>query len=381
METYKTNPSQAQISFSYLFLFLALVLSLLTGCERDEEIIPQPTETASITSDLVRSFEDVTIYRMELRLVTADVEDAGTDDGVFVQLNGRDRHFFLNKGSDDFRRGRTDTYDVLSPVVKKVRDIRFLKIGLRGDDGVALKQVEMFLNGNRYPVYVKTFAGQGKWLDNNQSYTISSTDLRAHAGWRFSLQHNNLDKPPARLSQKMITSLIENSLGDQMNHMDGLAWGDKTWGLPNTLFGPAVEVSYVNSTTLHVDLDLKRKVGYAPDPEIDVDFDLEFSCNNGIINTQMKNFKFQTNWVGHAYDIIREKIPVLVTYAVGSYAGGPLVGGAAGALVAKVLQFEFKPDLQSPNIPSSCQQIGVNPNGDVVLRNTSSAGGMFVQVK
>ncbi len=41
---------------------------------------------------------------------------------------------------------------------------------------------------------------------------------------------------------------------------------------------------------MRFDLDLSNKVT-GPNPEINVDFDLVFSCNNGVIQTQVKNVK------------------------------------------------------------------------------------------
>jgi hypothetical protein len=370
MRTEKLNPANFEGKLRYVFLLLAFLLSvnLLTGCEPEEEIEPRPTESASISNDLVRNFENLTVYRMELRITTANVEDADTDDGVYVQVNGRDRNFYLSKAIDDFERNRTYTYDILSGEVKTVRDITQLKLGLRGDDAISFKRLELFLNGNKYPVFVKEFAGSGRWLDNSQSFTIPGYELRRHAGWRFTPQHNNMDKPPVRLSQQMIVSLVESSIGDQMNHMSGLGWGDKTWGLPNSLFGPPVEITYVDSKTLHFDLDLKINKRYLPDPALDVDFDLIFTCNNGIINTRMENLKFETNWVGDLYLWLKGNVVTLAGTAIGSYVGSPAAGTAAGALMARFLSFDFKLTLQDPNISSSCQKIQVTPGGDIVLR-------------
>lgn len=49
-----------------------------------------------------------TITRMELRIRTADVMDAGTDGDVFLGLGGRE--FFVDSGADDFGRGSDRAY-------------------------------------------------------------------------------------------------------------------------------------------------------------------------------------------------------------------------------------------------------------------------------
>jgi hypothetical protein len=365
METKKSTP--VKFKFMLPVLGMALGMSLLAGCRPDEEADPMPASATDVSNAVTRSFEDMTIYRMEMRIHTTNVEDAGTDNGVYVQLHDRDKRFYLNKSTDDFVRGHVDYYDVMSESVKKVRDIGFLKFGLRGDDGVSLKKIEIYLNGNRYPVYVKEYGSQGRWLDNSQSFTIPGYELRAFSGWRFTPQHSQMDNPPTAISRQMMLSLVENAIGNQLNYMDGFDWGSKVWGLPNTLFGPAVEMTYVDNQTLHFDLDLQRKLG-GPNPEIDVDFDLTFKCENGIIHTELKNLKVETNWVGEVQKWIRQKGSELIGLAIGSYVGQPVPGTVAGGLLAKYLSFDIKIDLQNPNVSSSCKTIDVSSNGDIGLR-------------
>src|SRR5688572_2658712 len=119
-----------------------------------KKLNPKTTEAgrfniAPVSGSLIApSFEDITIYRLQLRTFTCDREDAGTDHGVYVQMNERDDRFYLNKGTDDFRQKHSDTYDILSEQIKKIGDIKFLKIGLRGDDAVCINKIELFINNN-----------------------------------------------------------------------------------------------------------------------------------------------------------------------------------------------------------------------------------------
>ena len=315
----------------------------------------------TMSSIAVPSFEDVTIYRIQLRIFTCNKEDAGTDGGVYVQMNEGDKRFYLNRTKDDFRQGAGDTYDVLSEKIKRIKDIKFLKIGLRGDDGVCIAKIELSLNNNTSPVFSKSFSA-GKSIDNSQSFTISSSELRTFSGWALTPAHQNLLDPPRQISKSWILSLVECSVGNQVNHISGFSWGSKVkWG-PNTLFGPGVEMKFVNNRTLHFDLDLQRKL-LGPNPVSDIDFDLVFSCNNGVIKTEIKNVKFGTNWTGELQKFIREKGSLLLGSAIGSGAG--TVGGAA---LAKFLSFNIKLDLPGQNVSSSCKTINVLPSGDIMLR-------------
>jgi hypothetical protein len=337
-----------------------------------KKIVPKTVDRGRInpvplfTNFAVPSFEDITVYRIQLRIFTCNKEDAGTDDGVYVQMNEGDKRFYLNRSKDDFRQGSGDTYDVWSEKIKRIKDIKFLKIGLRGDDGVCIAKIELSLNDNASPVFSKSFSG-GKSIDNSQSFTIPGNELRNHSGWALTPAHRNLVNPPRKISKSWILSLVECSIGNQVNHISGFSWGSKVkWG-PNTLFGPGVEMKFINNRTLHFDLDLQRKLR-GPNPEADIDFDLVFSCNNGVIKTEIKNVKFGTNWTGELQKFIREKGSVLVGSAFGTATGSTVVGTAGGAALAKFLSFDIKLDLPGQNVSSSCRTINVLPGGDIMLQ-------------
>src|SRR4051794_39355444 len=62
----------------------------------------------------VPPFEKINIYRIQLEITTCNNEDAGTDNDVYVQMNEGDEKFYLDKSVDDFRKGHSETYDILS---------------------------------------------------------------------------------------------------------------------------------------------------------------------------------------------------------------------------------------------------------------------------
>lgn len=329
---------------------------------------PRPLNVVPLFSTSVpTSFEDITIYRISLKVFTCNKEDAGTDGGVYVQMSDRDKRFYLNKSLNDFRQGKNDTYDIVSEAIKKIGDIKFIKLGLRGDDGVCFQKIELFLNNNASPVFSKSFSGGGKTIDNSQSFTIPGNELRRYSGWALTPAHQTLMNPPGRISKSMILSLVECSIGNQLNHVSGFSWGEKVkWG-PNTKFGPAVEIKFVNNRTLHFDLDLQRKL-HGPNPEADIDFDLVFNCNNGIIKTEVKNVKYGTNWVGDLQAFLREEVSILLGSAIGSMTGATGPGTVGGAALAKFLSFNINLDVPGQNLSSSCQSISVSRDCDIALR-------------
>lgn len=310
------------------------------------------------------SFEDITLYRIQLRLTTGRGNDAGTDQGVYVQFNPSDEQFFMSRGIDNYEEGHTDTYDILSSVVQKVKDIKFMKFGIKGSDGWCLKKVELFLNDNDFPVYTKTYAGRGQCMDNNASFTISGSELRRNSGWAYTSNHLDMWKAPAMISKDMIRSLVECSIGNQLNHRTGFGWGTKS-GI-DTRWGDVVEMNRVNDHTLHFDLDLQRFLN-GPNPEVDIDFDLEFICDNGRIKTEMKNYSSGTNWVGEAQEFLRKKIAELVGAAIASKTG-PGIGAASTGLLFQFLDFGINIDLQHPTVSSSCSRIRIDNAGNILLR-------------
>ncbi|WP_437296815.1 hypothetical protein [Sorangium sp. So ce426] len=82
-------------------------------------------------------------------------------------------------------------------------------------------------------------------------------------------------------------SRVEALVGDSL-HGEDLYWGN--------LYGPAVEITRgcpageAECTTAHVDLDLAYST-WLPDPEVDVDFDLDFVCADGALSIVTSNLE------------------------------------------------------------------------------------------
>jgi hypothetical protein len=229
--------------------------------------------------------EDTPIYRAQIKIRTADRDDAGQDDGVKIRLNDGNETW-LDSGADDFERGQTRTYDLLqfnasgSGTLTKLRDIQMLEISKTGSDGWCVSDVELIINGR--PIYKINYP-QGKWLDNSGgarlSTTIDGATMRGSAEWRGYT-------PPAPspvLARAELESRVEAIIG-HFAHGRGV-------GLGQVFGGRAVEVTRAGDNMIHVDLDMEAYVDYAPDPELDVDFDIEFQSSNNQIQVTVKNVK------------------------------------------------------------------------------------------
>lgn len=310
------------------------------------------------------TFEDITIYRIQLRLTTGRGNDAGTDGGVYIQLSDLDEKFYMSRGIDNYEEGHSDTYDVLSSVVKQIKDIKFLKFGVKGDDGWCMKKIELFLNDNDFPVFSKSFSGRGQCMDNNGSFTIPGTELRNHSNWAYTSNHRDIWKAPVMISKDMIKSLVECSIGNQITQSNSFGWGT-TSGI-DTRWGDVVEMKQINDHTIQFDLDLQRYLN-GPNPEVDIDFELVFSCENGRIKTSLRNYTSGTNWVGQSQEFLRDKIAELVGKAISTKAG-PVAGEASTGLLSEFLSFGINFDIQNPNITYSCRIIRVDRSGNIHLQ-------------
>lgn len=68
------------------------------------------------------AFENVSICRIQLKVKTNGIENANTDNSVWVNFNEKDKPFYLNLSKDDRERNQTDIYDVMSLNVNKIND-------------------------------------------------------------------------------------------------------------------------------------------------------------------------------------------------------------------------------------------------------------------
>ena len=158
---------------------------------RPEGIIaPVVPSTIDAGSDQRRSsLENTRIYRAQIKIRTADRDDAGQNDGAKVRLNAANETL-LAPGQQEFTRGKTYTYDLLqidscgAPVLTKLSDIQMLEISKTGRDGWCFSDLELIINGRT--IYRATYP-QGQWLDNSGGarlvHTISGATMRKGALW------------------------------------------------------------------------------------------------------------------------------------------------------------------------------------------------------
>lgn len=280
--------------FTLLTAFLALSVVDLSGQ------IPNFTRPANVN--------DLKVQYISIAVQTANLEDAGTDDDVYIQLNDNMKPFYLNKPGDDLERNQTDFYMFGDPAIKTVRDIKYLKIGKSGTNAWALKKISLDVNGGT--LFSTLF--QPLWLDNTTGKSLTKVIAGSTLASSFTnmySQQPNIHKVEQIMPYPKIKSIIESIIGSGLLKITSqtvvncAAWGNTT-GI-NTLFGEAVELAYEAPDKLKVDLDLQYKLNNAPNPEFDVDIVLK-----NVINTVPGNIiiRPEPSWGAYGNCLDQEQI-------------------------------------------------------------------------
>ncbi len=390
------------LAFS-LLICCCVIATAQTVTVRDHRAGSTTTDSSQIVNDHRTSalvdmsssltqpvFEEMIVYRIQLRLKTGIGNGAGTDDPVYVKMNDADDVFYLVKGIDNFVEGKTVTYDVLSRTIKKISDIKYIKFGVKGNDGVCISKVELLINNCQSPLYATSISTSlGTCIDNGEAaptgisatptqiksslpatFTIASSSLRG-TSWNFAGQRKDMWRPPVKLEKAWVVSAVEASIGNQIYQEGGeLKWGTHGGRLENnTLFGDAVEATRKDAHTLKFDLDLERDIA-GPNPEVDVDFELDFRCEEGRIIVGALNVVTSSDAVGSLQNFLRSKAIKIVGVAVGLFVPfpAPLIAPVATGFLLNAFSFSMKIDPANPNLSMSCRETLVQSNGDILLR-------------
>lgn len=218
-----------------------------------------------------RTHENSSVWRAQIRIVTGDVGDAGTDDSVSVSLASGNLTW-LDYARDDFERGDDFTYDLLLEDIHTIGNISHLRLSKTGSNGWCVGSVLLLINDWRiFDYQFQRGSTRCQWLDNSGGHsnavTLPGVVMRTHGFWRS----YEVRQSPTVITRPVIESRIEAAVGHHMTATGkNLKWGK--------LHGRPVEVTRKDDVTLHVDLDLKYPVAAWPDLEVDVDFDMRLQC-------------------------------------------------------------------------------------------------------
>ena len=214
--------------------------------------------------------EQEVVRRVQVRIGTGDVSDAGTDDSVLVSLNHKNATW-VDYGRDDFERGDAYTYDVLLDDVSEFQHLGWLTVSKTGSDGWCISRLEIRVN-RQEPSFGRTFS-PCRWLDSDSSERLSvSIPFDSLRGSRWSGY-----SPPPRDRQLVVTNdeldrRIAGIVGNAL-HRSPAEWRE--------LGSNSVLISRANAQAIHVVLKLSGHAFLLQDPNIDLSFDLQLSCKDG----------------------------------------------------------------------------------------------------
>lgn len=229
---------------------------------------------------------DEAIYRVQVEIAVADIEDAGTDNRLYLRFNGGER-YMLNTAKVGLGRGKTVMYDASPSNIRAIRDLTSFTVANNANDGLAMRRVRLIVNGAT--LFTKDYGSDHPyWIDGNndrpRSVTFSLAEMRASSQWQAFRQ----PAPPLVIPASELETRIESIVGAKV-WGTGVNWGE--------LHGRPVEVSRnkKDPSKIHVDLDLEAKVT-GPNPEVDVDFDLKVSCANGRLKADVSSMTAETDY-------------------------------------------------------------------------------------
>lgn len=245
----------------------------------------------NLPENLRPAFENMPIWRLQLKVLTDGRENAGTDDEVYVKFqNTAGSHYFLDRAGNDRERNETNVYDIVDPNVNTIQDIKMLTLGIIGDDGWCVKRVELLINDWPTPIFRKSYS-TCQWLDHDSGKSptlyISGSELRSYAGWRYNSANRGIWMPPTIIKNSTLVAIVESYVGHLMNLEDDLK--DFEYGKKQGQH--YVVAKKVAADKLHFDLDLAYTKGI--DLETDLDFDMLINCQNNNLSLQFVNVKGQ----------------------------------------------------------------------------------------
>jgi len=226
--------------------------------------------------------EGTRVWRIQIGLVTWDSSNADTDNSVHVSL-APGNLTYLDHARDDFARGDNHTYDLKLDDVADLGDITRLRIRKLGNDGWRIRRVTLLVNGRT--IFRRDF-DPGHWLDNANGHSrtlrFGSRTLRASDAWQGWTDPTTV---PLRISRGSIEHIVEGIVGDLLHEQPDAYWGNRHGDR-------FVTASRLNATDLRFDVDLAvdaETICPFSDPDLDVDFDLRFTCDDGVVTIAPRN--------------------------------------------------------------------------------------------
>lgn len=229
------------------------------------------------------------VWRVQVRLFTGGVSNAGTDDDISVSLNAQNRTY-LDHDHNDFEAGSQRIYDLSWRNVYRLADFGDLVIRNHGDDGWCMEKIVLWVNGQSVLTY--EFGNGCQWLDTDPGYPATYRIPRSVVQRALRDRYNHRAAVDAvvanRIHLSQIDAMLTGKIGNLIGGSDPMYWRSSNGG------GVQVRVkdaNYPHNPTLGVHLNLKLELNNAKNPDVDVDFDVTFQCDGGFVATKITNMR------------------------------------------------------------------------------------------
>jgi hypothetical protein len=211
---------------------------------------------------IVEAQDNPRVFRAELRLETASISDADTNNDISVKLSFYN-DTWIDHARDDFERGDNHLYDLLLDNISRLSDIQYLRIRKSGTDAWCIKSIQLIIN--RGMLFSRTWPGaECHWMDQGGGFNPEILIPREE----FDLSLPGSQPPRNTMDAANLQRLVESAVGH------GIAGRYRFNGSDG-----AVDIADVSGDTLKVEVALRE---FNSSNTVEMSFNLIISCQNEV---------------------------------------------------------------------------------------------------
>lgn len=268
-------------------------------CYEIESFNAEGARQSEMRCAYTRDANNIPVWQLQLRVKVANFADAGSDAPLRITMGDTGEHLgvdtHLDYSHDDFERNSDFTYFLNVGHISELSDITNLAISnVSGDepDHIYIEEINLLVNGHE--IFGRHFGvtSSSALRIGSLPHGIGHDELRSNPSWQAfvnsSLNDNTFNQPPISVDSdgrfqirippdevvQRIEMLAGHARSSSYNNRARFKWGHFS--------GPAVEVTQKSTNAIHVDLDMEATINNWPNPDVDIDFDVELTkqCNN-----------------------------------------------------------------------------------------------------
>lgn len=261
-------------------------------------------------------FDTVKIHSLIIESTTYTHSYNGTDDAVYVKFNDAMPPYYLDNSGDDREKNQVDRYYIVDKHIKRIGDIKYIKLVKQGHDSWTYYDLKIIVNGQvifsgrkndpqGFPVVVVLNEGD---FQPEALYVFNT--LRSNQFWNLS----DLDilKQPQSINRDELIKTMESMVGSSMHYAANgkkYDWDKSNNGHNVTMYGSRSYAEF----ELFVTENTRKK-------NLTVRVESSLTNNDAVFDV------FRELWPG---DIIPDNIP---SYLNRTNAGGPGIFDSIGNL-------------------------------------------------